>query len=79
MLIPVRCFNCGKLLADKYDYYVNELRKRKGSSTSMEPICFDGKKEIPETEEAKLLKEMQITRYCCRMPFLTHVDLIEKV
>jgi DNA-directed RNA polymerase subunit N (RpoN/RPB10) len=45
----------------------------------MEPICFDGKKEISETEEAKLLKEMQITRYCCRMPFLTHVDLIEKV
>jgi DNA-directed RNA polymerase subunit N (RpoN/RPB10) len=78
MLIPVRCFNCGKLIGDKYDYYIQELRKRKGTNV-LEPICFDGKKDIPETEESKLLKEMQITRYCCRIPFLTHVDLIEKV
>jgi DNA-directed RNA polymerase subunit N (RpoN/RPB10) len=78
MLIPVRCFNCGKLIGDKYDYYIQELRKRKGTNV-LEPICFDGKKDISETEESKLLKEMQITRYCCRIPFLTHVDLIEKV
>lgn len=30
MIIPVRCFTCGKTLADKYDYYLKEaeaLRK----------------------------------------------------
>jgi DNA-directed RNA polymerase subunit N (RpoN/RPB10) len=78
MLIPIRCFNCGKLIADKYNYYVQELRKRKGT-TALEPVCFDGKKDIPETEESKLLKEMQITRYCCRTQFLTHKDQIDKV
>ena len=77
MLIPVRCSNCGKLLADKYDYYIAQLRIRKGS-TALEPMCFDGKKVI-ETEEAKLIAEMQITRYCCRKVLLTHVDLIDKV
>lgn len=77
MLIPVRCSNCGKLIADKYDYIVKQLRIRKGTA-ALEPICFDGKKMI-ETEEAKLFTELQITRYCCRKVLLTHVDLIEKV
>lgn len=27
MIIPIRCFTCGKVLADKYDYYINETQK----------------------------------------------------
>ena len=27
MIIPIRCFTCGKVLADKYDYYVKEAEK----------------------------------------------------
>jgi DNA-directed RNA polymerase subunit N (RpoN/RPB10) len=27
-IIPVRCFTCGKVLADKYRYYQEELGKR---------------------------------------------------
>ena len=26
MLIPVRCFTCGNLIADKYDDYQNKIR-----------------------------------------------------
>jgi len=77
MSIPVRCSNCGKLLADKHTYYIKQLRIRKGT-TALEPMCFDGKKVI-ETEEAKLFKELGLDRYCCRKILLTHVDLIEKV
>lgn len=29
MLIPVRCFTCGKVLADKYDYYKTEVETMK--------------------------------------------------
>ena len=29
MIIPVKCFTCGKVLADKYLYYQREVRKRK--------------------------------------------------
>jgi len=29
MLIPVKCFTCGKVLADKYRFYEQEVRKRK--------------------------------------------------
>ena len=29
MIIPVKCFTCGNVLADKYRYYQNEVRKIK--------------------------------------------------
>ena len=29
MIIPVRCMTCGKVLADKYQYYCIEVRKMK--------------------------------------------------
>ena len=29
MIIPVKCFTCGKVIADKYRYYLSEVKKRK--------------------------------------------------
>ena len=29
MIIPVKCFTCGKVLADKYMFYTREVRKMK--------------------------------------------------
>ena len=29
MIIPVKCFTCGKVLADKYRYYISEVRRMK--------------------------------------------------
>ena len=29
MIIPVKCFTCGKVLADKYQFYLREVRKIK--------------------------------------------------
>ena len=29
MIIPVKCFTCGKVIANKYRYYLEEVRKRK--------------------------------------------------
>ena len=28
MIIPVRCYTCGKVLANKYKYYINESKIR---------------------------------------------------
>jgi DNA-directed RNA polymerase subunit N (RpoN/RPB10) len=69
--------SCGKLLADKYDYYQKRLRELKGSGYT-EPTTFDGK-TIPETPEGKIYKELNLRRYCCRKTLLTHVDLLEKI
>jgi DNA-directed RNA polymerase subunit N (RpoN/RPB10) len=83
MIIPVRCFNCGKLLGDKYDYYQRKLREYKGSKYA-EPTYFAGVsssdgKGVPETPEARVFKELCLTRYCCKKTLLTHVDLIQKI
>ena len=77
MIIPVRCMNCGKLLADKYDYYQKRLREKKGSKYA-EPTYFDGK-SIPKTPESEVFDELGVRRYCCKKTLLTHVDLIEKI
>jgi DNA-directed RNA polymerase I, II, and III subunit RPABC5 len=77
MIIQVRCMNCGKLLADKWDYYQKELRKAKGSGYA-EPTCFDGK-TVPVTPESIIFEKLYLKRYCCRKTLLTHVDLIEKI
>ena len=33
MIIPVRCFTCGKVLADKYEFYKREVGKSKTEDT----------------------------------------------
>lgn len=29
MIIPIKCFTCGCVLADKYRYYQSEVRRKK--------------------------------------------------
>ena len=29
MIIPIKCFTCGEVLADKYRYYLEQVRKLK--------------------------------------------------
>ena len=31
MIIPIKCFTCGGLLADKYRFYQEQVRQRKNS------------------------------------------------
>ena len=29
MIIPIKCFTCGKVLGDKYLYYIKQVRENK--------------------------------------------------
>lgn len=77
MIIPIRCMNCGKVLADKWLTYQEERKKRLGAAAAKRTY-FDGM-AIPDTVEKKIMEELGLTRYCCRKVFLTHVDLIPKL
>lgn len=77
MIIPIRCMNCGNILADKWIYYQKKVKELRGSS-KITPIYMDGK-TVPDTAELKVLNELGLKRYCCRKHMLTHVDLIEKI
>ena len=78
MIIPIRCMNCGKLIADKWRAYQKQLNTMKGETRKEERVYFDGI-TIPETIEKRVLDTMGIIRPCCRKHFLTQVDLIDKI
>jgi DNA-directed RNA polymerase I, II, and III subunit RPABC5 len=78
MIIPIRCYNCGNTLSDKWRTYqrlVAEYRKRSGQTG----ILYLDTKTIPVTAEGQALNELGLTRLCCRSKMLTHVDLIDKI
>ena len=74
MIIPVRCFTCGKIIGDKYEWFINEVKKETGNS---EPSILDvNAKTIEKTKHGELLDKLELNRYCCRRIILGHVDLI---
>jgi len=78
MIIPIRCMNCGNLIADKWRFYKRELMKLNGIENAEKRVYFDGT-SIPVTNEKKLLDAMGISRSCCRKHFLTQIDLMDKI
>lgn len=77
MIIPIRCMNCGKTIADKWRWYQAELKKIKGDQSDT-PYYMDGT-TVPDTPERRLLDQLGLTRYCCRKHFLTQKDLMDKI
>lgn len=75
MIIPILCFTCGKPLADKYDYYMEEVNKlltASGAKAEKTPH-FDDLKTGP------ILDKLGLKRYCCRRHMLTTVDMTETI
>ena len=77
MPIPIRCMNCGNVLADKWLAYQNAIKQKRGDKPA-ETVYMDGK-TVPETVEGQVLNELNLKRYCCRKHMLTHVDLMDKI
>jgi len=76
MIIPVKCFTCGMVLADKYRFYTDEVRKRKlAKSMDVEKVVYLTKEFNDKTPEGEVLDELHMTKMCCRRHFLTHVDI----
>jgi DNA-directed RNA polymerase subunit N (RpoN/RPB10) len=77
MIIPVRCFTCGKILADKYVSYKKDIEGSK--KTAEDTIINVNAKNIQQTPEGKALDKVGLKRYCCRRAMLSHIDLIEVI
>ena len=73
MIIPIRCMNCGSVIADKWRIYQAEVSRRKqevGMNANTGPIIIDGSVapgtgKIPETIENTVIKDRGCARYCC--------------
>jgi DNA-directed RNA polymerase subunit N (RpoN/RPB10) len=76
MIIPVKCFTCGKVLADKYQFYVREVRKMKNEQgQDPEKVVYLTRDNVAKTPEGQVLDNLGLTRMCCRRHMLTHVDI----
>jgi|TARA_Y100000389_G_C17465142_1_gene524828 DNA-directed RNA polymerase subunit N len=76
MIIPVKCFTCGTVLADKYRYYQNEVRKRKiQQGTSVDKVVYLTNNNVDKTPEGEVLDTLGLNNVCCRRHMLTHVDI----
>lgn len=76
MIIPVKCFTCGNVLADKYRFYLQEIRKRKiQNGLQIDKVIYLTQKNIEKTHEGVVLDELGIKNVCCRRHMLTHVDI----
>ena len=77
MIIPVKCFTCGKVLANKYDYFLREVTARK-MKTNSDPnkVMYLTSENFEKTHEGHVLDEIGLTKMCCRRHILTHVDVV---
>ena len=85
MIIPVRCFTCGNILADKYIAYVSTVQDEKNktkeeTSTRGEPATtFIDLKNPVKSVEGKVLDELGLHKYCCRRMFISNVHLVSTI
>lgn len=76
MIIPVKCFTCGNVLADKYEYYQREVRKQKTQAgMPATKVVYLTERTTSKTAEGDVLDTLRITNMCCRRHMLTHVDI----
>lgn len=77
MIIPVKCFTCGKVLADKYQFYQKTVAEMKlKNKEELTDIKYLNSNNIKKTAEGKVMDDLGLTRMCCRRHMLTHVDIL---
>ncbi len=76
MIIPIRCFTCGMVLADKYRFYLAEARKKKlEKGLKVDRVVYLTKDHMEKTAEGEVLDNLRLYNMCCRRHMLTHVDI----
>ncbi|MGC8663774.1 MAG: DNA-directed RNA polymerase subunit N [Thermoplasmata archaeon] len=69
MIIPVRCFSCGRVIATDYLKFKDEVEKIRSTE----------KREPTKEEISKIFDDLGVKRYCCRRMIVSHIDLIDEV
>ena len=91
MIPPIRCFTCGKVIADKYDYYLSEKQKlekkeetqvnttaaKKRGGATEEPVA--GLRHFDGIFTRPILDKLGLHRYCCRRMMLGIEDMMDKI
>ena len=82
MIIPIRCFTCGKVISDKWIPFIEKVNEKKNKTTTdikdldIEYIDLD---KPNKSIEGEVMDELGLDRYCCRRMILGNVHLITNI
>ena len=83
MIIPIRCFTCGKPIAHLYNEYLKMIEQKFYEGGSAEQKRFVDVNELltedEKTIECKALDKLGLHRYCCRRMMLGNIDLTDDI
>jgi DNA-directed RNA polymerase I, II, and III subunit RPABC5 len=83
MIIPIRCYTCGKVVADKWNTYITLLQEEYIKQFNQDNTNTDELSEYQSNVnpgfKKKILDDMGLYRYCCRSMILTNVDMCDKI
>jgi DNA-directed RNA polymerase subunit N (RpoN/RPB10) len=85
MIIPIRCFTCGKVIADKWNHFVKKSKEIEESIDLDKMTINDLKVDTNDklsvyfdnNRKGKILDDLGLTKICCRRHMLGHVDMID--
>jgi DNA-directed RNA polymerase subunit N (RpoN/RPB10) len=76
MIIPIKCFTCGEVLANKYRYYLNEVRRIKiQRGINVNKVMYLTEDFSEKTPEGEVMDKLGLNMMCCRRHMLSHVDI----
>ena len=76
MIIPIKCFTCGKVLADKYNYFLKRVREiKEKEGLDIQKVIYLTKTNTAKTPEGIVMDELNLNKICCRRHMLSHVDI----
>ena len=88
MIIPIRCFTCGEVLADKWVPYITTVQEEKTkiekhvdpSMNYLDLRYIDVSNPEPEKSiEGLVLDELNLHKYCCRRMMLSNAHIISNI
>ncbi len=72
MIVPIRCFTCGRVMADIVDYYESEKANIEENKEKT-PLY----KNFDKIHTAPILDKLGLKRYCCRRNLITNIDMMD--
>ena len=76
MIIPIKCFTCGEVLANKYEYYKIKVKEIKlAQKMDINKVIYLTQENVKKTPEGIVIDDLGLKKMCCRRHMLTHVDI----
>jgi DNA-directed RNA polymerase subunit N (RpoN/RPB10) len=77
MIVPIRCFTCGRVMADIADFYESEKEKLKENDNK--EVVDKVFKNFEKIHTGEILNKLGLKRYCCRRNLITNIDMMDVI